>query len=162
MNHLLQYEEPTNVSTRIKTDDQTPSLQLFEVRSIVKGLREGGVDPYAWRERERERFQDEIPKYLKSHLIYEFKCGSCEASDVSKTFRHFQIRFSEHLDISKLSKLSKPLSYCENTATAARKHQHHSKHKITSETFKIIDYPNNESHFCINLQFCLYKNILNI
>ena len=53
-------------------------------------------------------FKDKIPKCLKSHLIYKFQCGNCDVSYVGKTFRHFQIRFSEHLGISKLT--NKPLT----------------------------------------------------
>ena len=92
-------------------------------------------------------FKDRIPKCLKSHLIYNFKCGSCEASYVGKTFRHYQIRTSEHLGISKLT--NKPLSYSENTATAIRKHQHYENHNNTAESFKIIGYAKNESHLLI-------------
>ena len=88
-------------------------------------------------------------------MIYKFKCGNCEASYVGKTFRHYQIRTSEHLGISKLT--NKPLSYSENTATAIRKHQHYKNHSNTAESFKIIGYAKNEFHLLIKESLCIQE-----
>ena len=45
-------------------------------------------------------FKDEIPKGLKSCVVYYFKCQCCSASYVGQTVRHLHTRVSEHLGIS--------------------------------------------------------------
>jgi len=37
------------------------------------------------------------PKYLKSGVVYHFKCAGCNDSYVGETFRHFDTRIREHL-----------------------------------------------------------------
>ena len=54
-------------------------------------------------------FKDKIHKNLKSLVLYKFKCSDCNITYIGKTLRHFQIRFSEHLGISKVTNL--PLKY---------------------------------------------------
>ena len=83
-------------------------------------------------------FKDRIPECLRSHLIYKFQCGNCNISYVGKTYRHFQVRYSEHLGISKLT--NKQLHYRENLATAVRKHIIDDKHDNSPESFKIMGY----------------------
>ena len=41
-------------------------------------------------------FKDVVPEPLHSCQIYNFTCGSCNASYTGKTFRHMKIRVSEH------------------------------------------------------------------
>ena len=41
-------------------------------------------------------FKDVVPEPLHSCQIYNFTCGSCNASYTGKTFRHMKIRASEH------------------------------------------------------------------
>ena len=41
-------------------------------------------------------FKDSVPETLQSDLIYKFSCGSCTASYIGKTYRHFKVRVSEH------------------------------------------------------------------
>ena len=45
-------------------------------------------------------FTDEVPKFLKSGVVYLFKCRCCSASYVGQTTRHLNTRVSEHLGIS--------------------------------------------------------------
>ena len=92
-------------------------------------------------------FKDRIPEVLRSHLIYKFQCGNCNISYVGKTYRHFQVRYSEHLGISKLT--NKQLYYRENLATAVRKHIIDDKHDDSPESFKIIGYAKSEFHLLI-------------
>ena len=40
--------------------------------------------------------KDFVPETLQSSLIYNFSCGSCTASYISKTYRHFKVRVLEH------------------------------------------------------------------
>ena len=46
------------------------------------------------------RFKDFVPEALRSSLIYKFSCGSCTASYIGKTYRHFKVRVSEHQGVS--------------------------------------------------------------
>ena len=45
-------------------------------------------------------FKDVVPEPLRSCQIYNFTCGSCNASYIGKTFRHIEFRVSEHQGIS--------------------------------------------------------------
>ena len=46
------------------------------------------------------RFKDAVPEPLRSCQIYNFTCGSCNASYIGKTFRHMKVRVSEHQGVS--------------------------------------------------------------
>ena len=59
----------------------------------------------------------------------------------------FQIRFSEHLGISKVT--NKPLKYSTKTSTAIRDHLHTCNHQNTPESFKIIGSATNDYHLKI-------------
>ena len=45
-------------------------------------------------------FKDKVPKYLRSSVIYLFKCRCCSASYVAQTTRHLHTRMSQHLGMS--------------------------------------------------------------
>ena len=49
------------------------------------------------------RFKDGIPKCMRSGVVYQFKCSSCNASYIGQTSRHYHIRVSEHLGLSSLT-----------------------------------------------------------
>ena len=42
------------------------------------------------------RFKDSVHETLRSNLIFKFLCGSCTASYIGKTYKHFKVRVSEH------------------------------------------------------------------
>ena len=42
--------------------------------------------------------KDVIPSALRSHVVYNFTCASCNASYVGQTTRHFNVRVNEHLN----------------------------------------------------------------
>ena len=65
-------------------------------------------------------FKDKIPNCMKSAIIYKFTCSDCNATYIGKTNRHFQVRYSEHLGISKLT--NKDLKYNKQSTTAVRDH----------------------------------------
>ena len=46
------------------------------------------------------RFKDTVPSFLESHIIYHFKCPSCNAGYVGETRAHFKTRSCQHLRIS--------------------------------------------------------------
>ena len=49
------------------------------------------------------RFKDVIPSQYDSHVIYRFKCPSCNAGYVGETRVHHIVRNSQHLGISEFS-----------------------------------------------------------
>ena len=55
-------------------------------------------------------FKDKLPKMLLSGLVYQYKCGGCNATYYGKTKRHFKVRICEHLGISHLTEKRKRLS----------------------------------------------------
>ena len=46
------------------------------------------------------RFKDTLPTEIRSHLIYYFKCPSCNAEYIGETVRHSKVRWCEHLGLS--------------------------------------------------------------
>ena len=48
-------------------------------------------------------FKDKLPKMLLSGLVYQHKCGGCNATYYGKTKRYFKVRICEHLGISHLT-----------------------------------------------------------
>ena len=46
------------------------------------------------------RFKDIVPSFLDSHIIYHFKCPSCNAGYVGETCVNHKVRSSQHLGIS--------------------------------------------------------------
>ena len=48
-------------------------------------------------------FKYRIPKFLRSGVVYLFKCRCCSASYVGQTTRHLHTRVSEHLGISPIT-----------------------------------------------------------
>ena len=47
--------------------------------------------------------QDKIPVFLRSGIVYKFKCRSCNATYYGKTKRHFKVRMCKHLRVSALT-----------------------------------------------------------
>ena len=48
-------------------------------------------------------FKDKTPLFLRSGIVYKFKCGGCNATYYGKTKRHFKVRMCEHLGVSALT-----------------------------------------------------------
>ena len=51
------------------------------------------------------RFKDVIPKELQSHLAYKFSCGNFNVTYYGKTERHLNVRSSEHIGKSHLTRI---------------------------------------------------------
>ena len=47
--------------------------------------------------------KDKIKRELRSLLVYNFKCNSCNAEYIGKTKRHYRTRTSEHIGVSPLT-----------------------------------------------------------
>ena len=48
-------------------------------------------------------FKDKVPKFLRSGVVYLFKCRCCSASYVGQTTRHLHTGISEHLGITPIT-----------------------------------------------------------
>ena len=92
-------------------------------------------------------FKDKVPTNLRSLVLYKFTCSGCNVTYIGKTKRHFQVRYSEHLGISKVTNL--PLKYNKKTTTAVREHICLCNHSNTHESFKIIGTAKNDYHLKI-------------
>ena len=87
-------------------------------------------------------FKDFVPETLRSRLIYKFSCGSCTASYIVKTYRHFKVRVSEHQGASPGT--GKPVK--GTLSTFARDRMLVCYHKVVHEDFRILG---NESKRCL-------------
>ena len=76
-------------------------------------------------------FKDKVPKFLRSGVVYLFKCRCCSASYVGQTTRHLHTRVSEHLGISPIT--GKPSSSPPMSSIF-------SHHKTTGHTAKFDDF----------------------
>ena len=65
-------------------------------------------------------FKDRLPKMLPSGLVYQYKCGGCNATYYGKIKRHFKVRICEHLSISHLTE--KKVKIDNNKLTAIQEH----------------------------------------
>jgi len=92
-------------------------------------------------------FKDRVPINLKSLVLYKFTCSDCNVAYIGKTKRHFQVRYSEHLGISKVT--NEPLKYNKKSTTAVREHIRLCCHSNTHESFKIIGSSKNDYHLKI-------------
>ena len=54
------------------------------------------VDPFSHIQRYNSYF-------LRSGIVYKFKCGGCNGTYYGKTKRHFKVRMCEHLGVSALT-----------------------------------------------------------
>ena len=45
-------------------------------------------------------FKDVVPESLRFCQIFNFTCGSCNASYIHKTFKHMKVKVSEHQGVS--------------------------------------------------------------
>ena len=80
------------------------------------------------------KFKDRVSPDLKSHVIYEFKCPTCNSGYIGETRVHFKVRSCQHLGISPFTE--KPLSGSVNTAIT--QHTKQKQCKCTINNFKII------------------------
>ena len=79
-------------------------------------------------------FKDKVPKYLRSSVVYLFKCRCCSASYVAQTTRHLHTRMSEHLGISLITeKQSTYLAICSIFS-----HINVSEHPANFDDFQIL------------------------
>ena len=80
------------------------------------------------------RFKDVVASFLDSHIIYHFKCPSCNAGYVGETRVHHKVRSSQHLGISEWT--GKPTK--GGIPTSITKHITTSKCVCSLEDFSIL------------------------
>ena len=83
-------------------------------------------------------FKDKLPESCMNKFIYKYTCGSCNASYIGKSYRHFKARVYEHLGKSYHtdSWLGCPAH------SEIRNHCHKEDHAIVPGNFVIIDRTN--------------------
>ena len=105
-------------------------------------------------------FKDKVPKYLRSSVVYLFKCRCCSASYVGQTTRHLHTRISEHLGISPITgkHTSNP------TKSSVLSHSCASGHKVDFDDFKILSSCSDSYELMIHESLLInkYKPTLNI
>ena len=106
------------------------------------------------------RFKDVIPSFLNSHIIYHFKCPSCNAGYVGETRVHFKVRSSQHLGISEWTgrptkggipttitehlKENKCVCSLDDFSIIGREADYHLRHIKESLFIKLYDYELNK------------------
>ena len=96
------------------------------------------------------RFKDFVSETLRSGLIYKFLCGSCAASYIGKTYRHFKVRVSEHQGVSPRS--AKPVK--GTLSTSIRDHMLVCDHKALHEDCKFLG--NESKRYLLELKESLF------
>jgi hypothetical protein len=104
--------------------------------------------------------KDLTPLDLRSSIIYNFTCTSCQASYIGQTSRHFRHRIAEHMGVSHLtwkevknkvhSNIREHVTHCPNSS-------------CSPQNFKIIATGTSEQELLIKerLLIAKYKPVLN-
>ena len=106
-------------------------------------------------------FKDKLPKMLLSGLVYQYKCGGCNATYYGKTKRHFKVQICEHLGISHLTE--KKIKIDNNKLTAIQEHLLCCNYCPSFEDFSILTRESNDFKLKImeSLLIACDKPILN-
>ena len=100
------------------------------------------------------------PKYLRSSVVYLFKCRCCSASYVSQTTRHLHTRISEHLGISPITG-----KHSTNPAISSiLSHTNASGHPANFDDFQILSSSSDSYELMIHESLLInkYKPNLNV
>ena len=87
-------------------------------------------------------FNDKLPKMLLSGLVYQFKCGSCNATYYGNTKRYFKVQICQHLDISYLTE--KIVKTGNNKLRAIQEHLLCCNYSPSFEDFSILTRESND------------------
>ena len=95
-------------------------------------------------------YNNPIPNYLRSFLVYKFTCASYSSNYIRKTRRHFKTRIKEHIKKDNKSHIFKHLHL---TATCFDSYN--------SLCFKIIGKANSKFDLIFDIFYCLnYTSLL--
>ena len=89
--------------------------------------------------------KDFVPETLQSSLIYNFSCGSCTASCIGKTYRHFKVRVLEHQGVS--PRTGKPVR--GTLSTSVKDQMVACDYKVVHQNFKFFGKESNR--YLLNL-----------
>ena len=95
-------------------------------------------------------FKDVVPEPLHSCQIYNFMCGSYNASYIVKTFRHMKVRALEHQGVSPHT--GKHLK--GTSSTFVRNHMLDCNHIVAWDDFKVLDRESN--HWLLEIKESLF------
>ena len=100
-------------------------------------------------------FKDRLPLNLRSFVIYKFKCSSCDATYIGKTFRHFRQRVGEHIGQSHLT----DKTFKNRMVTAVSQHSVEEKHKACWDDFEVIgvEHSRNDLHLKLKESLLIKK-----
>ncbi len=79
-------------------------------------------------------FKDKVPKFLRSGVVYLFKCRCCITSYVGQTKRHLHTRVSEHLGLTPI--IGRPSS--SPVMSSIFSHLNTTGHSANFDDFKIL------------------------
>ena len=100
-------------------------------------------------------FKDKIKRELRSLLVYNFKCNSCNAEYIGKTKRHYRTRTLEHIGVSPLT------GKCvKNNSQTSAVHDHmlFCKTVVCPEDFSIL--ANSSCNFKLEIQESILIKLL--
>ena len=105
------------------------------------------------------QFKDRIPDYMKSGIVYKYKCSGCNSTYIGETIRHAKRRFHEHLGLSALSgksmKTPVPSAISDHSAKCQTKPQY--------KNFKILcSNTNNEALLRIKESLFIHRDKPNL
>ena len=95
-------------------------------------------------------FEDVVREPLRSCQIYNFTCGSCNASYIGKTFRHMKVGISEHQGVS--PRTGKHLK--GTLSTSVRDHMFDCNYVVAWDVFKVLWRESN--HWLLEIKESLY------
>ena len=99
------------------------------------------------------RFKDRVPSHIRSLVVYNYTCCSCNATYIGKTSRHLHQRVSEHVGIS--SRTGKTLG--APPFSAIREHAITAGHPIDPLQFKIISSASHSLDLAIHEALLIQK-----
>ena len=87
-------------------------------------------------------FKDKLPKMLLSGIVYQYKCGGCNATYYGKTKHHFKVRICEHLGISHLT--GEKVKIDNNKLRAIQEHLFCCSYSSSFKNFSILTRESND------------------
>ena len=84
-----------------------------------------------------------VEKMLKSHVVYQIKCSSCDACYVGQTTRHLTTRLSEH----------------KSRKGPVKEHFLQCKNKIDNDCISVLDKTTNSDSFLLTLEAIWIRDI---
>ena len=83
------------------------------------------------------KFKDRIPKCLRSGIVYQYRCSSCEESYIGSTYVRLYTRVCEHKGIQISDRTQNMLSSPKNSAI--REHSHTCDTPFSIDDFTVLD-----------------------